>query len=351
MHLHLLTLVFGTAGLAVAQQHIVVPSAFADSEAPSLAGLAGATVAMRQQILIDPAHLTSAVGRTILALQLRRDTGFGRARSAQAARMIVRLGTNSVAPVEASTTLARNLGNAVEVFRGDVTFPATPEVSGYVGWVAPHIVDIRFTTGYAYSGGTLCIDLYGTPLHSAPPHWSVDAASDRAAGATTAIGAACGPYANAIGRSSGLAEADLVPGESALFFSRGEPGASAILLFGPRPRAVPLDLGFLGAPGCMLYIDAFAAATTVFARAELGAAFGGLANVVVRIPADQALLGGRLATQWIESGLALRTSEALDCRIASAPSRLGMATVTARPGEPDGRIDVTRSPVVRLELR
>jgi hypothetical protein len=330
-------------------QHVVVPSAFESVDGPSRFGFAGVTVADHQQIVVDARHLTALQSQAITGIRLRRDQTFGAALAAGRFDLVVRIGNAPGEARRASASFAGNLPSPIEVFRGRIDLPPAPPVSGPLGWDAPDAVAIRFATPWPYTGGHLCLDLDGTPTSAT--RWPFDAASDPVQGSVTNLGVACSRFASAVGQTVVAMPRDLIVGQTARFVGRGEPGGSAFPLFGLQALPTPVDLAVVGAPGCALRIASFASGATSYGPIELGALFGGLANYRIAIPSDSALLGARFLTQWLETGPPLTSSNALDCRIAAALPTLGMATVSAAPGQPEGHVDVTQAPVVRFDLR
>jgi hypothetical protein len=332
-----------------AQQHLVVPQSLARTDGPSLVGLAGVTVPKHQQFVVDAAHLQALQLRSITGIRFRRDQEFGKALVAGQANLTIRIGQSPWGASRASSVLARNLPSSVEVYRGTLDIPAAPPVSGALGFDPPDAIQIRFSAPYPYAGGDLCIDLVGVPL--AATRWPVDAASDPARGSVTSFGVACGRYASIVGETALVAPRELIPGRTVRFVGRGEPGSAAFLLFGLSALSQSVDLAFLGAPGCSLHVSSFATAATTYGPAEIGPAFGGLANVLIHIPGDPALLGARFVTQWFEVGPTLASSNAHDCRISSALPSLGMATVTEIGARGEGYVDVATAPVIRFDYQ
>jgi hypothetical protein len=345
-------LVAGALGsLGAAQQTLVVPAAYDAVEGPAVAGIAGFTQARTMQVLIDARHLAAMQGASITALAFRRDGQFAEALAAGRCELVVRLAAATRAAVEPLPELARNRAAPIEVFRGEVDLPAAPAVSGAAPWRAPFAVAIALTAPFAYAGGDLCVEIEGSPTAEAPaPFWPVDAVSDGVRGDVQRLGTACGPFVGRDRRNHTTAASDLVVGRTARFVSRGLAGATGFLSIALAPLPVPIDLTAIGAPGCFAYVSGIAVIAARYGPA-LAAEFGGAANAVVHIPNDAALLGASFASQWLDPGPPLATSNALVCRLAAAVPTLGMATVLAERGAASGRVDTTAAPVVRFSFR
>jgi hypothetical protein len=65
---HLLFAVASLGAAVTAQQHLVVPAAFTNAEAPAYGWIAGASRDVRQQTLIGASHLTALLNQTITAI-------------------------------------------------------------------------------------------------------------------------------------------------------------------------------------------------------------------------------------------------------------------------------------------
>lgn len=313
----------------------VVPQSAAAAEGNAMRAFPGIGVGDRLQIIVDAAELQPLVGRTLNGLALRRDTSFDGALLNASGQVVVRIGVAATGPDRAQRDFAGNLPAPTEVFRGQIDAPATGPAPIAPSWDQADTVRVQFATGYAYAGGPLCVEIES--LAAAGAWWPVDAVSDAAIGSVASIGVACGPRAG-FGATAGVDPAGLVVGRSATFEFVGAPNAPAWLLVGFGMLSHPLDLGFVGAPGCQLHVDIVAQLPATVSAAIPGFGASGLVNVDLHLPADANLLGGRLAVEWLELSPALVTSNALACQIASIPPQLGMAVVASRSGEtPDVR--------------
>lgn len=331
---------------ALAAQHVVVPPEYADANAPHAFELAGSAVAGRHQIVIDARHLTAMQGGAITELAFRRNPG--RARTAGQVRAVVRLATPLVAAVQALPDFASNVRDSVVVFDGVLSLPASPAAS-IVDWSVPNRIDVPLSAPWAYPGAGIAVDIDGLPIGGGV-FWPIDAAGDPARGTVASLGGACGPLVQLLGETAWASAGDLVPGRTARFLHRSVDGAVATLLVGLQPLPVPIDLGFLGAVGCTLQVDAFAAVAAPPGVADWSAGTGVLAGVTFGIPARSELAGARLAVQWAALSVPLTTSNALSCTLASAVPSPGIAIV-ARAGQGATEVDFVRAPVVRFALR
>jgi hypothetical protein len=361
----LLFVLAGTAGLLPGQ--VIAPSGLAGNDGPAVTLVAGFATDGRQQILVDESHLQGLVGTTISGLAFRRDAGSSRALPPGFADLVVTL---SIAPHAAAHARSRFDANhdpivarRTVVFQGQAALPASPSAKGRtVAWTnSLDVVEIRFQNGFAYTGGTLCIEIVGRrdPVQSSS-WWPVDAVSDPARGIVTPFGDACGPFSFVHGptrvRTTLTATpSQLVPGCTVRFTADGNAGQPAALLIGLAPRTPPLPLDAplpIGGSGCKLYVDAFAAMSGSFApsRPPIPA---GEASFALPVPDDPAVLAARFFVQAVELGRPILTGNALDCTIASAIPSLGLALVyedlaPTGPAPEYGRVDTTRGPVLRI---
>ena len=65
--------VSGLCMTALSQNHLVIPAAYATSDANALGSIPGATEQLREQTIIGAAHLTSLVGKQLKAIEFRRN--------------------------------------------------------------------------------------------------------------------------------------------------------------------------------------------------------------------------------------------------------------------------------------
>jgi hypothetical protein len=335
MNTHALFVAACIAAPVAAQGMHVVPQSATSAEGNAMRAFPGIGVGDRLQVIVDAAELQPLVGRTVNGLVLRRDTSFDGALASASGRVVVRIGAAAAAPDAAQRSFVANLPAPVEAFRGAIDAPATGPAPTAPSWDPADTVRVQFAAGFLYAGGPLCVEVES--LAAAGVWWPVDAVSDTTVGSVLSVSAACGPRAS-FGATAGVDPAGLVVGRSATFHLVGAPHAPAWLLVGFGMLSHPLDLGFVGAPGCQLHVDVVAQLPATVSAAIPGFGSSGLVNVDLHLPADANLLGGRVTAQWLELTPALVTSNALSCQIASVPPQLGMAVVASRSGEtPDVR--------------
>ncbi len=339
-------------------QQTVTPTTANLVDASSLLHAPGFTEPARQQILIEAHHLGGVSGKALLHLSFRRDTGTAATAAALTGgqtNLQIRLSTSRRPATNPSSRFADNTGTDVAtVFSGLVTIPASPAVttSTAVVWDPQHTVRISLGPGYVYSGGTLCIDISGDPRGLGSPWWPVDAVSDRLKGASVSVGNACGPYGAPGIRTAAVQRDSLVVGNTARFSLRGEPAATAFLVFARRAvkNAIPID----PSRDAWIHLDGILGT----ARTQLGPArapgrpfIGAEAGMLVPIPPMPSLLAAEFAVQWITlSGTTVSTSDAIACKLADRLPSLGMAVVMRSGANPTtGIVQTDVAPVLRLE--
>jgi hypothetical protein len=358
---------FVLAALCAAQQSLVIPPAHSTLDAPSKRWTAAATAGLRQQILIDAAHLTPLAGRLIDSVSWRRDADYKETLTGGQTHVTVRVSTSPLASsADARDDMTQNAGvDELLVFQGIVDAPASPAVTGAsVPWDPQNAIELRFVPPFPYAGGTLCIDVTGLPTAATTSHfWPADARSDHAEGSVRDVGASCQdqnlvPLTNGTA-SHTVAAQELVLGSSALAFARATPFAMASLLIGLGERTPPLDLAPIGARGCALLVEPLAALPPRAVSGPIQPAhrpIGGYVAEPLFLPLDQRLYGARFATQWVEwNGPRIATTNAQVCTVASTLPAFGMALVSARfegtTAPSRGLVDRRTVPVVRLGSR
>ena len=358
MHPIILTATVLLVSTVGAQTTAVVPSNFTASDAPTLGGIAGFTRKQRQQVVLAASELGALRGHSITGLDFRRDGQFAKALQGGRADLLVRIASTPRSLDALDVTFAANLGTAsTVVFQGAVSLPASPALAGRnePTWTAPYAVSIPFTLPYSYSSDNLVIDLEGAnDLAQSTPWWPVDYVPDLIAGSVASVGSACGP-----GSDLGVAREQLVLGSTVRFVAGGQPASLSALMLAAT-RVPPIDLAFLGAPGCRLHVLPVATLSAGTSAGERGSP--GTANHVLHLPGLASLAGASFATQafsvWSDVlGVHLATSPALDIALASTFSTLPGATIDSvfvAPSEPfpaAGRVHRTRMPVVRLSYQ
>jgi hypothetical protein len=340
-----------------AQNFEVVPAANATTDALAYEWIAGASRLHRQQTLVGASHLTNLVGRDIVAIELRR-TAMTRPFPAGAADLTVSLSTSPNLPIAIDNTFAANIGpDVLQVFSGTVSLPASPAtgVAGSaVAWTAANTVRIALTTPFRYQGGSLCIDVLGTPIGGQNAWWLADAAEEVVPGTSAVhLGNGCGIYGGPAREWSEVHERSLVPGGYGVFRANGTPYGPAFAIFGTA-TATPFSLAFLlPTPNCTCYLDPTAGLVlvpAVFAPEVHPLAVGATAEVLLRLPATPAIFGFSMTTQWLDL-VQMATSNAIRWTVGTALPQLDMALVEGNPIEPMGTVSTHLAHVLRFEYQ
>ncbi|MEZ6036565.1 MAG: hypothetical protein R3F29_03735 [Planctomycetota bacterium] len=337
-------------------QHVVVPAVYEQVDAISYQWIAGASRPLRQQTLIGQSSLQALVGHSLTAIELRRsakdETFYG-----GTADLTVTLSIAPHGPLGVSRTYAANIGAAPQVvFAGPVQLPTSPPNTGpIVGWTPENVVRIEFATPFAYAGGTLCVDVVGTPIAGLNADWwMADAMFEDVIGTVTDLGGGCGTFGGPQHRWSHVATRTLVAGNYAEFFAYGTPWSLAVAAFGlGNPTGLPIHLLGLPSPGdCELHlatIDGLIPTLMVPHSDPMLQSRGGLAHIELKLPGTPQALGMQMTTQWLE-WQQLATSNALQWTVCSALPTLDMALVEGDPGEVDGQVSVHLAQVLRFEF-
>lgn len=342
-----------------AQNHVVAPAAFTGIDALSYEWLGGATSQQRQQTLVGASHLGSMIGHSIHAIELRRTT-VPEAYQSGAVHWQITLSTSPNLPVNCDNAFAANTGpDAVQVFDGDVELPASPATTGPgspIAWTPENTVRVELMRPFLYLGGTLCIDVLGTPVAGKNTWWMADAAEEVIAGMTTTeIGAGCGGYGGPARAWSRVHTRTLVPGGRATFHANGTPNGPALAMIGTgMPNAVPLSLLGIQTPNCFCHLDPTSIAAmvpTVFVPEVHPLAMPrATAEVLVQIPASAATFGVQMTTQWFDL-LELATSNAITWTVGSSIPTLDMALNEGHPSGATGNVTNYLAHVLRFEYQ
>ncbi len=344
-----------------AQSTVVVPSGAATADATGPAkNLPGTLDRSRQQFLLGPSLLQGlGTGARINGISLRRDGDDLSALDAGSAQVTVRLSSRAVGVTSAVPVFAANHGpDEAIVFQGSVSFPASPALSNRndPDWSAVHAFTIPIVSPFLYTGGTLCIDLEGTPTQTT--RWPVDYHGDLAMGALIRMGSACGPVASVSTKTLRASDWSLRAGATARLALIGERDSFGMLMLGAQPISPGLDLGFLGAPGCTLHLVpmlSIAAAVTV--RPGRSARHPGIGSVDLQIPNESNFVGAQFYAQWANvKDLRLTTSDAALVQLANAMPPLDAATVTSSradglPMPTTGMVMPGHMPVLRFGVQ
>jgi hypothetical protein len=269
--------------------------------------------------------------------------------------MTVTLSIAPHAPLEVSTMYAANVGvPAVQVFSGQVSFPASPANPGPVAWTPDNIVRIPFSTPFVYVGGTLCVDIVGTAIPGQEANWwMADLELEDIGGSFTDLGGGCGIYGGATKNWASVSRRSLLPGAYARFSAYGTPFGLAIAAFGNRaPAGVPFAaLGFPALPTCVLHLstlDGLIPMLFLPPSDPSDITFGGEAELLIRVPASSSVFGLSMTTQWLDWSQ-MATSNAIEWTIASVTPTLDMAHVDGDPTEAFGLSSVHLAHVLRFE--
>lgn len=346
-----------------AQSHLVVPAAYASTDAMSYEWIAGATDPQRQQTLVGQSHLQAMVNRNVHAIELRR-TAVDEAYAAGAADLTVTLSTAPHTPLMCSNVFAANVGgDALQVFSGTVTLPASPAVAGGTGsavaWTPANTVRIAFQQPFLYTGGTLCIDVVGQPIAGQETWWMADAIEEVTPGTGVVdLGPGCGAYGGPQRQWSFAMRRSLVPGGRAMFRAEGPPNGMTLALFGAeaRPPMFPvypsLSQWGVPTPGCVSYVDPTRLLATIPAIYEPethpSSSIAALAEVLVHLPTDPSWFGFQLTTQWFDLGQ-LASSNGLRWTVGGAAPTLDMALNEGNPAGATGHVTTYLAHVLRFE--
>src|SRR5262249_22240631 len=173
-------------------QTVTVPAGYDQVDAPSAGFVAGIHIRMREQYLFADALLRPLAGKTIAGITFRRDAGQASPLTGGLAQLEVSVST-AAARVEApAPTFAANHGlDRTVVFTGPVTVPSSPAVPANP-WDANATVSIQFQTAFPYAGGSLCVEVTGSPDPTRPAgYWPFDHVRQDPGGAVTSLGQAC----------------------------------------------------------------------------------------------------------------------------------------------------------------
>ncbi|HEB54482.1 MAG TPA: hypothetical protein ENI87_14620 [bacterium] len=338
-----------------AQSFTVVPAQYANTDANGICAIPGAADAYRHVTLVGASHLTSMVGQSIQAVSFRRSASDSTYQGGTI-HLQVWLSATSTAPLDCSRAFADNVGAApVLVFSGPVTVPTSPASPGpNAPWTPQNTVRIAFNTGFFYAGGTLCMDIVGSPVAGQEVDWwMTDAVVESYGGSTANLGGACGAFVGSDGNSAFLGARSLVAGGFIESTASGTPYGLAIAAFGQgTPLGTPLSLlGFAAQPGCDLHLatlDFLMAAVFVPDPDPALAGRGGEANLHLKIPATPAVFGHTMTTQWLD-WTQMATSNAIEWTVGAQMPTLDMALITGDPASPIGRASPNRAHVLRFE--
>ena len=256
---HLLLLPMLACGLA-AQSAASVPSHADLADGQYLTGLTLGTPAFRTQLLVD-GFAASPNGGLLTGLRFRADRTMVPMSATSIPNVTVTLSETTVAVGAMSQTFAQNItGPTTVVFQGTVQLPAQPVANA---GALPWDIVIPFSQQFLYQAalGNLLIDIQGlNPVcfGLCSTYW-LD--STTAGGSTTQLGQAGDrPGGDApilwLSTPGGQEPLEITIGNNIEFKTRlaggGPPG---LLALGTSAPPQPIDLGPLGAPTNLLWID------------------------------------------------------------------------------------------------
>jgi hypothetical protein len=350
----------GVALGAQTPQYQVVPAAYTNNDAVSFEWIAGASQPLRQQTLVGQSHLALLNSHSITAIELRR-TAVDEIYQGGTMSLTVTLSTSPHTPLTCDNQWAGNVGpDALQVFAGQVTLPTSPAVTAGpqspVAWTASNTLRIAFQQPFPYGGGTLCVDVIGTPVAGQTADWwMADAEFEDIKGTTVQIGTGCGAYGGPLGEWSHVAKRSLVPGARARFWAYGVPNGFAIAAFGAAsPAPIPLTAFGIPAPGCNCHVQPGLILATMVVpyvpEVHPLLVNQATAEVLVPLPADPSWFGLQLTTQWFDL-MQFATSNAITWTVASAMPTLDMALNEGHPAEATGNVTVHLAHVMRFEYQ
>jgi hypothetical protein len=349
MHKSTIALVLLCTSLG-AQNTLTVPAAFDAVDAPSRLWVAGVSVDLRQQTIIDARHLVPLVGHPITGLWWRRDAA-NEAFTGGTTTLSVSIGTTTADSLSASETYASNLPNATLVFSGPLQVPnAPPDLTG--SWAADRTIRVAFNPAFTYTGGNLAVDVVGLADPVQPiAWWPADCAWDGAIGTVQSVGAGCGVHVNGNGEWASAVARSLLPGATAEFSARGTENGIALLCFGSLAQAPgqPLSAFLPGAtPGCNVYVQVpMATMITSFASVPFPGE-GGTALCSFPIPNQVWALGASFGSQWVDVQQQFATSNGVNSTVSATAPSLGMCVVRGVPGDPTGSVLTNQAHVLRF---
>lgn len=354
-HLAALTLL----ATAVIAQDIVVPASCSTADGRSNGALAGFTQRFRMQVLLRASRLTALQNRELTGFVVRRDGQNPEALQGGRTYLVVRLSTLGVGQAAPSPVFAHNEGNDVrEVFRGMITIPDAPALAhrDAATWQSPHAVAVDFTAPFPYLGGTLCLDIEGSPDAMQPARWwpiDFDLATHDAQVAQ--LGSSCNPRAQAL-----CSPSDLLPGGSVRLIGIGRERTLAGLMLGARQATPPLSLDGIGATGCVAHL----LPDVTLGNTYSGAPSAGMAAACahLHLPNLPSLANATLYAQWLAypdpiNPAQLSTTAGLALQMASATTQLSGVVVRTgplsgtAPTPGDGRVLPQIVPVLCLRHR
>lgn len=339
------------AACVAAQTQVTLPTT-ADSLDANWLG-AGFETLQRQQVVLGPSVLTALAGRTIGEVRFRRDGSAATMHAGQARVTVTMSASPTLDPARVTPVFALNHGpTPVVVFAATLSLPSAPPLPhrDAATWTPPDAVVLPLVAPFSYAGGGLCAQFDIEPLAgNVSSWWILDRHRSGVGGSVRTIGVGCGPTALRTTRTA-MVDASLArPGSTPRFLGIADAGALAVFAIAPQELVPGLDLGLIGAPGCILHL--LPTVTVGAAVIERLRGRPGGANVSLPIPHEPAYLGATLFTQWAFWNGRLTTSNALQLDLALTPATFDGAVIegmgaTTLPAT--GTVEVGTIPVMRL---
>lgn len=340
-------------GLRAQASFTVVPPQHAAVDANHQTGVPG-VVDQRTQILVGASQLTTMIGQSIQAIELRRSAA-DETFAGGAINLTVNISVAPHTPLDCSATFSQNIGaNPTAVFSGLVNVPTSPAITGTaVAWTPNNVVRVPVVPPYQYNGGPLCIDIVGHPVAGQEVQWwAADATYQQLPGTTSDLGGGCSSNPASLGNWSSIETHSLVTGGHARMLAFGSPYGLAIAAIGPQSAPIPLTtLGFNPPGACALRVFPLVILIPTLFIPDPDPAFaasGGIADILVKIPNIPAAQGFTLTTQWFD-WTQQATSNAIKWTIAASVPSLDMASIEGHALDTEGNASVHIAPVIRFE--
>jgi hypothetical protein len=339
-------------------QSMVVPPQATSTDAMTRGALPGLETRFRQQFLLGESLLSGMRAGTLTSLAFRRD-GHLRAQPGSVASLRVTLSHGARGPSDASARFAENRGLVTStIYQGVLNVPSSPPLAhrDAATWAAPDAIVIPCAVPFAYPQGNLCIEVEGEPAGAGSAWWPIDFATDAITGIATPLGQACGLAGQHANRSAMVDPRTLRPGATIRLVGLGQAHAASVLTIGAAQLTPPLDLGFLGAPGCELHVSPDVVLSGVLGG-PIGARPLGLRALPLQLPGGPNALSACLFAQWVNlEGAGLATTAGLKMQLANNLTALDAAVVrsaeVASGAYPEvGAVENWQMPVIRFEWR
>ena len=346
------------AAAAAAQSQLTVPATAVGRDGLGLSHLAGVAGGRRQQFIVGASFLSALQGHGIHSISFRRDGQLATLGSGQAnMRVLISQGVLDDAK-KATMFFAENLGNSSTiVFQGQVNAPSSPRPAtrDSVGFGVNEVITIILPQPYSYAGGTLCVDVAGTPVGNSLRAWPIDVDRENVRGQVTMLGQSCVQLAQTFNRHLSADPASLRAGSTMRVRGFAQLGDTAILMLAAQRLGSGMNLGFLGSPNCELWLLPEVTLWTAVQSTTPG--FPAAANALLHIPHDAAFLAAAIHAQWlVAQGASLRTSEGASLQLAPLPANIDASIVLSTPSQGNpwpvaGEVEVGAIPVMQIQYQ